>query len=145
MKPALAGVAQWIEWQPAKQGVAGLIPSQGACLGCRPEVVKIRIWDPKYWWRREAPRKQCKRGHCRAPPWCTERPPLKRTWAVWAASPQGECHRHAHRSQRVSFAAAGSWGWSQTLSLGEWINEMSGCLLEYYAKIRNSELKHQHE
>ena len=31
---ALAGVAQWIEGQPAKQGVTGLIPSQGMCLGC---------------------------------------------------------------------------------------------------------------
>ena len=33
---ALAGVAQWIECQPAKQGVTGLIPSQGTCLGCGP-------------------------------------------------------------------------------------------------------------
>ena len=33
---ALAGVAQWIECQPAKPGVAGLIPSQGTCLGHRP-------------------------------------------------------------------------------------------------------------
>ena len=33
---ALAGVAQWIECQPAKQGVAGLIPSQGTWLGCGP-------------------------------------------------------------------------------------------------------------
>ena len=32
----LAGVAQWIEHRPAKQKVAGLIPSQGTCLGCRP-------------------------------------------------------------------------------------------------------------
>ena len=32
---ALAGVAQWIELWPANQGVAGLIPSQGTCLGCR--------------------------------------------------------------------------------------------------------------
>ena len=29
---ALAGVAQWIEHQPANQGVAGSIPSQGTCL-----------------------------------------------------------------------------------------------------------------
>ena len=33
---ALAGVAQWIEHQPADQRVAGSIPSQGTCLGCRP-------------------------------------------------------------------------------------------------------------
>ena len=32
----LAGVAQWIERRPVNQGVAGLIPSQGTCLGCRP-------------------------------------------------------------------------------------------------------------
>ena len=30
----LAGIAQWIERGPAKQRVAGLIPSQGTCLGC---------------------------------------------------------------------------------------------------------------
>ena len=33
---ALAGVAQWIEHQPANQRVASLIPSQGTCLGCGP-------------------------------------------------------------------------------------------------------------
>ena len=33
---ALAGVAQWIECWPENQRVAGLIPSQGTCLGCRP-------------------------------------------------------------------------------------------------------------
>ena len=33
---ALAGVAQWIECCPAKQGVAGSIPSQGTCLGYGP-------------------------------------------------------------------------------------------------------------
>ena len=33
---ALAGVAQWIECQPANQGAGGLIPSQGTCLGCGP-------------------------------------------------------------------------------------------------------------
>ena len=33
--PALASVAQWIEHQTAKQRVAGTIPSQGTCLGCR--------------------------------------------------------------------------------------------------------------
>ena len=32
---ALSGVAQWIEHQPVNQRVAGLIPSQGMCLGCR--------------------------------------------------------------------------------------------------------------
>ena len=34
--PALAGVAQWIECQPANQRVMGSIPSQGTCLGCGP-------------------------------------------------------------------------------------------------------------
>ena len=33
---ALAGVAQWIECQPANQRVAGWIPHQGTCLGCTP-------------------------------------------------------------------------------------------------------------
>ena len=33
---ALAGVAQWTECQPVKQRVAGSIPSQVTCLGCRP-------------------------------------------------------------------------------------------------------------
>ena len=33
---ALAGVAQWIEYQPENQSVAGSIPSQGTCLGCGP-------------------------------------------------------------------------------------------------------------
>ena len=32
----LAGVAKLIECQPVNQGIAGLIPSQGTCLGCRP-------------------------------------------------------------------------------------------------------------
>ena len=32
----LAGVAQWIECWPESNKVAGLIPSQGTCLGCRP-------------------------------------------------------------------------------------------------------------
>ena len=31
---ALAGVAQWIEHQPANQRVIGSIPTQGTCLGC---------------------------------------------------------------------------------------------------------------
>ena len=35
--PALAGVAQWIEHGPANQKVAGLIPSQGTCLGWGPD------------------------------------------------------------------------------------------------------------
>ena len=30
----LAGVAQWIDRQPANQRVAGSIPSQSTCLGC---------------------------------------------------------------------------------------------------------------
>ena len=33
---ARAGVAQWIECHPANQGVAGLIPIQGTCLGYGP-------------------------------------------------------------------------------------------------------------
>ena len=33
---ALAGVAQWIECQPANQRVDGCIPSQGSRLGGRP-------------------------------------------------------------------------------------------------------------
>ena len=33
--PALAGMAQWIECQPGNQRVAGSIPSQDTCLGCR--------------------------------------------------------------------------------------------------------------
>ena len=32
----LAGVAQWIEHRLAKLRVAGLISSQGTCLGCGP-------------------------------------------------------------------------------------------------------------
>ena len=33
----LAGVAQWIECQPVNQRVTGWIPTQGTCLGCRPD------------------------------------------------------------------------------------------------------------
>ena len=33
---ALIGVAQWIERGMQTKGFAGLIPSQGTCLGCRP-------------------------------------------------------------------------------------------------------------
>ena len=36
LREALAGVVQWIEHRPVNQRVAGLIPSQGTCLGCRP-------------------------------------------------------------------------------------------------------------
>ena len=36
LKLALAGVAQWTECRPANQRVAGLIPSQGTCLGFKP-------------------------------------------------------------------------------------------------------------
>ena len=32
----LAGMAPWIECWPMNQRVAGLIPSQGTCLGCWP-------------------------------------------------------------------------------------------------------------
>ena len=35
-KFTLACVAQWIECWPANQKVAGSIPSQCPCLGCRP-------------------------------------------------------------------------------------------------------------
>ena len=31
---ALAGVVQWIEYQPENQMVVVLIPSQDTCLGC---------------------------------------------------------------------------------------------------------------
>ena len=37
-KIALAGVAQWIRWQTARQRVAGSIPSQGTCLGCKLDL-----------------------------------------------------------------------------------------------------------
>ena len=33
---ALAGAAQWMEYQTANQKVTSWIPSQGTCLGCRP-------------------------------------------------------------------------------------------------------------
>ena len=33
---ALAGVAQWVERQPANQRVTSSIPNQGTCLGCGP-------------------------------------------------------------------------------------------------------------
>ena len=33
---AMAGVAQWTECRPRNQRVAGSIPSQGTCLGCKP-------------------------------------------------------------------------------------------------------------
>ena len=36
MKTALAGVAQWVECQPANRKVASSLPSQGTCLGYRP-------------------------------------------------------------------------------------------------------------
>ena len=35
---ALAGVAQWIEHRPVDWKVAGLVPCQGTCLGCRPNL-----------------------------------------------------------------------------------------------------------
>ena len=34
--PALAGVAQWIEYQPANGKVPSSIPYQDTCLGCEP-------------------------------------------------------------------------------------------------------------
>ena len=36
LQRTLAGVAQRTECQPENQRVAGLIPSQGTCLGCGP-------------------------------------------------------------------------------------------------------------
>ena len=33
---ALAGVSQWIECWPEKQGLTGSIPSQGTHVGCSP-------------------------------------------------------------------------------------------------------------
>ena len=33
---ALAGAAQWMEYQTVNQKVTSWIPSQGTCLGCRP-------------------------------------------------------------------------------------------------------------
>ena len=36
LEQALAGVAQWTECRTARQRVAGLIPSQGTCLGSGP-------------------------------------------------------------------------------------------------------------
>ena len=33
---AMAGVAQWIECQPANQRVTSSVPSQGTHLGCGP-------------------------------------------------------------------------------------------------------------
>ena len=42
---ALAGVAQWIEHEPVwNHRVAGLIPSQGTSLGCRPGP-QLRVRD----------------------------------------------------------------------------------------------------
>ena len=35
--PALAGVAEWIEYRPVNQKVASWIPSWGTCLGCGPD------------------------------------------------------------------------------------------------------------
>ena len=39
---ALAGVAQWTECWPVNWRVAGLIPSQGTCLGCGPQLGACR-------------------------------------------------------------------------------------------------------
>ena len=43
-KLALDGVVQWVKCQPANQKVAGLIPSQGICLSCRPGPQFWGIW-----------------------------------------------------------------------------------------------------
>ena len=49
---ALAGVAQWIECQSANQGIAGLIPRQGTCLGCGlgPQCRGVRAWEATTHW-----------------------------------------------------------------------------------------------
>ena len=50
---ALAGVAQWIGHQPVNQRIAGSIPSQGTCLGCRPQVPGPRsqgMWEATTHW-----------------------------------------------------------------------------------------------
>ena len=33
----LAGMAQWIEHWPTNQKITGSSPSQGPCLGCKPD------------------------------------------------------------------------------------------------------------
>ena len=38
MGAALTGVAQWVGCRTVNQKVTGLIPSQGACLGCMGQV-----------------------------------------------------------------------------------------------------------
>ena len=44
---ALAGVAWWIECQPANHKVADSIPRQGTCLGCRPGPQQgAQDWQP---------------------------------------------------------------------------------------------------
>ena len=48
--PALAGVAQRIECQPANWKVAGLIPSQGTGLGCRPGPQLGVVWEATTHW-----------------------------------------------------------------------------------------------
>ena len=40
----LTGVAQWSKHQPVNQRVAGLIPSQVTCLGCRPGP-QLRVYE----------------------------------------------------------------------------------------------------
>ena len=44
MGEALAGVAQWVEHQPANGKVEGSIPSQGTCLGCGPDP-QLRVHE----------------------------------------------------------------------------------------------------
>ena len=44
LKPALAGVAQWIECQPVNWKDTGLILSQGICLSCTPGP-QLRAWE----------------------------------------------------------------------------------------------------
>ena len=42
----LADVPQWTECQPVNQRVAGSIPSQYTCLGCRSGP-QYRVWERK--------------------------------------------------------------------------------------------------
>ena len=41
---ALAGAAQWTECRPGNWKIAGLIPSQGICLGCQPRPL-LEAWE----------------------------------------------------------------------------------------------------
>ena len=50
-KLALAGVAQWIDCGPAKQGVTDSIPSQDTCLGSKRQAhidVSLPLFFPPF-------------------------------------------------------------------------------------------------